>query len=330
MPIDGPSSYLTTVPLFLNHWEDANVAKGSAITLDGDACGQPGAPLERGTLAGMFDDLEALREVVEATLLEGAIARAEALALRVACHDFCEQFNATMRADYPTLPHAQILSDVPQVSMGRELFLRLTRGTHRLWAKVNAYLAGLVPARPPIVLQGGTTAVALEAELGELRVKFDAVEEREQQASLDRRFRDAQQDVIYQVLKVYRLKIPTVFPEESPLVETLPALTTDSTKTPAAPSAAGSWNAVSSEADLTGTASVSTTVVRHQWRGCPGEEYQSEDESILANIPLGQPLTFSTTFGLGVPGTVCGYRLVAITADGHEKGSEAVYVSRPL
>ena len=41
-------------------------------------------------------------------------------------------------------------------------------------------------------------------------------------------------------------------------------------------------------------------------------------------------LTFNTTWGLTTPGAVASFRLVAQTADGHERGSAPVVIARPL
>jgi hypothetical protein len=53
-------------------------------------------------------------------------------------------------------------------------------------------------------------------------------------------------------------------------------------------------------------------------------------ESVVATVDAGEPLTFNTTWGLTTPGSVASFRLVAMTADGHERGSAPVVIARPL
>ena len=85
--------------------------------------------------------------------------------------------------------------------------------------------------------------------------------------------------------------------------------------------------AASISASLTGTASTSSTVVLHQIRASVTEDPSVEDESVVVEFA---PLTLSTTYGLTVPGAKAHFRLVGITADGHESGSDWVTIERPV
>lgn len=159
---------------------------------------------------------------------------------------------------------------------------------------------------------------------------MDVVEEREQQASLDRASRDALQRSIYPILKVYRLKIEAVFAPGSPILATLPALTEDSEATPQPGTLSGSFEAPANQAVLEGEPSPSPTVVRHQIRASVGPQPSVEDEALSAEFELGTPITLTTNYGFGAPGAIVHFRLVAITADGHEKGTSWVTLERPL
>ena len=49
-----------------------------------------------------------------------------------------------------------------------------------------------------------------------------------------------------------------------------------------------------------------------------------------AEFPLGQAIALSSDYGLSVPGAKVHWRLVAITADGHEGGTPWLSFQRPL
>ena len=142
-----------------------------------------------------------------------------------------------------------------------------------------------------------------------------------------RRCNDAR-DQIYPVPRVYLLEIQAAFHAGPAIVETLPALTENGHQHAAAiggPS--GQSVAASISASLTGTASTSSTVVLHQIRASVTEDPSVEDESVVVEFA---PLTLSTTYGLTVPGAKAHFRLVGITADGHESGSDWVTIERPV
>ena len=79
MPINltSPSSYFTTVPLFINHWNDAN-GLGGAILLDKDACGQA-ADVARADLIALFTSLTTKRDTLEGTLLDVVLLNLQVL-----------------------------------------------------------------------------------------------------------------------------------------------------------------------------------------------------------------------------------------------------------
>ena len=138
------------------------------------------------------------------------------------------------------------------------------------------------------------------------------------------------QDAIYPILKLYRAKIELLFSPDTPVFQTLPALTDDGSGTPGAGSLTGSLNPAGTEATLTGTASASVTVTKHQFRASVGPEPSADDEALRAEFELGQAITLTSNYGLGVPGAKVHWRQVAVTADGHEKSTPRLTFQRPL
>ena len=61
-----------------------------------------------------------------------------------------------------------------------------------------------------------------------------------------------------------------------------------------------------------------------------GSTYNAEDENIVGNIATGSPLHFETLAGLATPGVTASFRLYAITAEGNERASDTVSITRPV
>ena len=328
MPIQGPTSYFTTVPLFINHWKDANAANGGvAITLNKDETGTATDPAVA-TLETLFGSLELLRDNVENKAQDVGIQSAVVTGLKEFMLAKINDFNTKMRADYASSPYGKNLSDVPQISSGRDAFMKPLRDTNRLWAKVNAWLVSL--GKPMLKLMGNYEQGPFSSALESLRTAWNDWEGLEQDWSLDIQKRNDLQDVIYPILKVYRLKIPSIFAEGSAILDTLPLLTPVPGSTPQAPGLIGGYSVVNNRGEFTGTPSPTPAVTSYQLRACVGPDYNPNTENVVATLNAGVPIVFTTTWGLTTPGAVSSYRLYAVTDDGHERGSETVIIARPL
>lgn len=328
MPISGPTSYFQCTQEFINHWADAIVANfNTPILLSKEELGTP-ADVERADLVTHLASLETARETVDDRAQDLGILRAQLVGLQVELNGVINGFNLRMRADHGSTPFAANLAPVPSLGAGREAFMRPMRDTQRLWAKVNTWRVG--QGKDSIVLTGLVDLAKFLQRLALTRVVLDDIEEREQQLGLDIAERNGIQGKIYPILKIYRLKLPTLFPAEAPILATLPLLTPLPGSTPDAPGLAGGWVSAHTQAEFTGTASPTPAVVRHQLRGSSTAEFDESQEVVLGTAELGQPLVFQTTFGLMSPGLTASFRLVAMTADHHEHGSDPVVVTRPV
>ena len=328
MPISGPTSFFATTQAFLNHWDDANVASPTGpISLDKTQCGTA-TNVVRNDLLALLSSLETARDTVEGTAQDLSIFRSEALLVRTWLLTQMALFNQTMRADHGSSVYAENLEAVPSPSAGREALMKPMRATARLWVMVNNWRSA--QTLPELALSSGVDQAGFAAKVAGGRTALDYVEEREQQVGLERRARNVVQGKIYVILKVYRLKIEVMFAEGSPIWASLPALTPEAGSTPAAPGLSGGWNAGQNRAEFTGTASPTPEVTQHQLRGCPQADFDEDLETVLGTVEAGQPLSFQTTFGLTQAGATASFRLVAMTADGHERGSEPVVVSRSV
>ena len=328
MPIQGPTSYFTVVPLFINHWKDANTANGGLpISLSKEETELTTDPVVA-DLEALFSALEQHRDNVENLAQDVSIQSAVVTGMKEFMLAKMNDFNTKMRADLASSPYGKNLSDVPQISSGRDAFLKPLRDTNRLWAKVNSWLVSL--GKPQMKLKSDYQQGPFNSALDALRTAWNDWESLEQDWALDIQKRNDAQDVIYPILKVYRLKIPSVFAEGSAILDTLPLLTPVAGSTPQAPGLAGGWSVVNNRGEFNGTPSPTASVTKNQLRACVGPVYNENTENVVATLDAGEPIVFTTTWGLTTPGAVASYRLYAVTADGHERGSAPVVITRPL
>lgn len=216
MPITGPTSYPPTVSAFIYHWLDANALLGSSpLILNKDAIGAD-ADADVATLQNLSGTLETARDTVDSVGLDLSIFRAEGEAMKADLHAKLNDFNSAVRADHPNSAYARVLPPVSSINEGRSRFLRPLRDAVKLWAKVNAYRtangSGL------LVLKGAVTVESFNNLLTSLATKYDAIEEAEQQLSLEIQRRNDVQDVIYPILRAYRAKLPTAFADRKSVV----------------------------------------------------------------------------------------------------------------
>src|SRR5207248_3133235 len=112
----------------------------------------------------------------------------------------------------------------------------------------------------------GYALAAAEADGEALRLAYRALSDADQALRLAREERNDVQDVIYDILKSYRLKLPTVVPDGDALVTTLPALTPAAGHTPGAVKASGAWVAASAQAKVTWEASKEVELSHYEVR----------------------------------------------------------------
>lgn len=323
MPINGPSSYPATTDQFLKHWTDANakLGAGKAIVLTGN--------ISVADLQTKRDLLGTKRDAVTDAGLDRALAREALTTLVTRLQGKLVEFNGRVRADLPGSTFARVLPGAFAVGAAESAVREALRQMRTLWVKINAVSPAPAGVVLPMVLLDGTTAAQAEADAEALRVAYRALSDAEQALKLAREERNDVQDVIYEILKSYRLKVPTAVPADDALLQTLPALTPAAGHTPAAVKATGAWDAASAEAKVTWTASTEAELSHYEVRGVAGESYNTDDETVLATIDAGVPRELRTDFALSAPGLTAGFKVYVVLKTGNEKGSDAVYVKRP-
>jgi hypothetical protein len=329
MPISGPSSYLPTIETFLAHWAKVNTALGAKgpLVLAGAT---PGASVSVADLEALRGKLEDARNATTDGSVERSLARETLIALVTRLQRRLVAFNERVRADLPGSAFAAALPEAFSVGDAEGGVRDPLRQMSTLWKKINA----LAPAPAGVVLpltlgDTGATLAEFDAEREALRLAYAALSAAEVELSLARGERNVLQDVIYSVLKNYRLKVPTALPAGDALLATLPPLNPAPGHTPSPVPAHGAWDTAAAQAKLTWSASADPNLDHYEVRAVAGDDYVADDESVLATIAPPGPLEFSTGFALSAPGLTAGFKVYVVLKTGNERGSEAIYVTRP-
>lgn len=321
MPISGPSSYVPTTQAFFTHWEAANLAFPGPPTIE----------LEDGTTVMAFQakmqELLDKREALEEADVEVAFAREQLNMAKESLHARAVKFNAAVRARISKTVYARMLPAIPGIEAGQEVFTKPLLRIKQIWAKINAALPP--PLTSALLLQGGDTQSQFAIDFDALLPLYSTLAALEQALSLMMEERNDIQDVLYDWMKEYRLAIAVAFPEGDAQVESLPKLTSESSRTPDPVALSGAWDAGLSAAQLTAGVSTDPDLEEYELRWCAGASYSTESEHVAGSIPQGSPPVFVTTKGLTISGHTACYRVYVRLHDGGEAGSDTVVITRP-
>lgn len=280
-------------------------------------------------LISWVGELEALRDAVTDAGVDRELARGLLDAAVEVQQVRMVAFNNRVRADLAGTPYERALPEAFTMGAGESVVRQSLRQVVKVWTRVNA----ISPVPPgitlPLVLQGGLTLAAFTTAVEALGPLYTALTDAEVELRLARERRNDLQDVVYPVLKAYRLKVPVTLPPGHALADSLPVLTPPDGRTPEAVAAEVEWNAATGLADLTWAESTDTDLKEYEIRAAPGDEYAGDDEVILGKVPAGGTRALSTLFSLGTPGMTAGFKVYVVLNTGRERGSQPVYVTRP-
>lgn len=325
MPISGPNSYPSTLNHFIQHWTDLNAALAAPLVLSGTR--------NVSLLTSWLEQVQLKLTEAMAAAVAAANRKGELDVLKQNAIAWTVVFNATIRADHGELSYARNLAPAPQQSAGRGQFMEPVVKSHQIWADVNGALGADLTIKRRTTLPNGTIqTVTMDSDgyqelINDLQGKWNEWTRAQQRAENIREQRNDVMALAYELMKDYRAKVPLELPEGHALLDSLPALSPDAAKRPAAPAGAGEWNEQTAEADLSGSPST-TPGVAHELRYSPEDPYNDDNEIVLASFAAGQSLAFSTNIGLAVPGDVARFVWVAVAPDGHEGRSSVVAVTR--
>lgn len=267
------------------------------------------------------------REALEAADVDVVFAREQLNMAKESLHARAVKFNAAVRARISKTVFARMLPAIPGIEAGQENFTKPMLRIKQIWAKINA--APPLPLTGALVLQGGDTQAQFEADFDALLELYKTLAGLEQSFSLMMEERNDIQDVLYAWMKEYRKAVAVAFPEGNAQVDSMPALTADSSRTPDPVALNGAWDAGLSAAQLTAGVSTDPDLEEYELRWCAGASYSTESEHVAGSIPQGSPPVFVTTKGLTSSGHTACYRVYVRLHDGGEAGSDTVVITRP-
>ena len=332
MPITGASSYLPTTDLFIAHWVLVNpVAQPPPMLLDG---GRSVAMLQalRASLAASRTDVEVKRNGWE-------IARTDVVLKRTALLDRVAHLFHNIHAFWGKTVYAHTLPAMPQMADAASDLESALDDAADVWLRVNGATppAGVtVPLTlatdptPAVPAPPAYTQANFAADLAALKTAHATTATALMALNSSRKTRIGLQDQIRPFLVDYREAVPAKLAPNHPLQFSLPRYSPLPGATPEAAELSGSWNVAGVKAFFDFVPSASASVVRHELRYVAGPDYDADDEVIVASVDAGQPAHMETLTGLGTPGVTASYRLYAITAEGNERTSNTVSITRPV
>lgn len=318
MAISGPASYLPTTDEFLGHWSavDSALGAGNEIVLPGG--------VNRDGLENKRDTLEEKRSVVQAKNVARELARETIVDLKTTLLLRLNQLKEKVGALHSGSKYDRLLPRTPGIAEGMGNFVEPMDAAESLWEHINADAA-----IADISLLGNYTLIMFQANLTTLKNAYKTWHNAGIALSIAIEERNDVQDEIYAILLNYRKLLPTNFVKTHALVESLPRLTPLPGSTPNAVTAHGEWVPATQQAKITYSASDAADIVRYELRFCPGPDYNTDLESVVASLDPADPREFLTNAGLTAPGNVASFKVYVITDTGNEKGSNPVVITHP-
>jgi len=274
----------------------------------------------RPDFVAMQGELEAAHDAVTDAGVDRSLARAQLDVLIEKLQGKVVEFNKRLRADFAGTPYERVMVPVFPIGAAEAAVRETLRHVGRLWEKINQISPAPAGVAMPLVLLGGYSRANFDLDRTALRMDYRALGDAEVDLKVAREERNDVQDRIYEVLKAYRLKIPTVLPEGHALLDALPVLTPPTGHTPSPVAVQGVWDAGAQKAKITWAASPEADVREYEVRGVPGDDYQAEDEEVLATFAPEDAREFLTDFALGAPEVTAGFKVYVVLESGNERG----------
>lgn len=319
MPISGAASYLTTTDEFLGHWEevDTTLGVGNELKLK-DGSARAVLVTKKGLLVTKRTQVQAKINVQE--VARGDIEdRKKDLLVRI------NQFNEKVRFLLGGTKWERALPLVPGQGDGEGVFTLPLDDAVTLWLMINDD-----PAIADITLLGAYTQAMFVADIALLNAAYTTYNAAVKKVEVVIEERNDIQDVIYEMLKQYRLAVPTYIAKENALLDSLPRLTPEPGSTPAAVTITVTWVPSMGKVKISFPASSSANIAHYSVRSCTGHTFSSDTENVIGTVPAGPgPFEFFTDDGLATVGDEIAVKVYTVNDTGNESGSNAVSIIRP-
>lgn len=319
MAITGPASYIPTTDEFLAHWASADKVLfdggGTAMVLLKE--------VNREALVSLRKQLEGKRAEVESARIGREIARAAIEEGKAGLLARLNQFKRKISSLVPDSPWEAVLPKAYSVTESYGKVIPPLDEMADLWERYEREV-GLLQ------LMGKYERAAFMSDLAALKTAYTTYISTDHALSFTRSERAGLEKEIYGVLKAYRRRIPSEFPADHPLMDTLPRLSpAETAHDPVPVQANGLWNPGTQTAELNWTASSDPDLARYEVRAVAGPDYEEDDETIVATLPPGATRVWTGDYSLSTPGSAASFRVYVVLTTGHEKGSNPVTVLRP-
>ncbi len=353
MSYTGPSSVVPLVDAYLLHWLGLNATFPPPSFFS--------VVLEGTTVAKVRNDLVTLRNMynaVQSAPGTGAVlpptlpqypsiqtlrnneenAREAGSRSRELVTELIGAFNRKVRGALAHTTFPNSLPDKPSNNDGMGRIIAAADDLVQIWTSVNGLAAGPLftpPLTVAVTVAGSATPVPLPLADGLVRVNglktaAGDIAAAENGLAAMRAHRDKiWEQEIRPLLLAYAAKVRGDFPEGNAFVVSLPRIYPAPGSTPDPVSATGAWNAATSEADYTWSASTDPDLERYVVRQSPGATYDADAATTLGSVLPGEALAFSTNAGLGSTGDVSSVKIYVVLTTGNERGSNTVTVVRP-
>ena len=345
MPYLGPFSVPSVCDEILQHWATVNASLGlSPLMIVVDPALPPRPRLD---LANLKLGFETYMTGVQGYRNDLELSTADAATARELLSPLITAFNRKVRG---TLGHTSFPRALPESvspSMGNPAMLKSGDDMTSLWGKINALVGGPAftpPLLVPLEQPGSTTVLQITLAQGQARVTAlrnavqgiagaGGIANAEQNLQLRRADRNRLWEMeIRPLLSAYRDRILGDYPADHPFVMSLPRLYPPSTGTTPDPvTASAQWVNPPGEAVITHSATTNPDVVRIELRAVTGTEWNAEDAVIIDTrlVSVPGPLEFHTLWNLTGSGQSITLKVYVVTADGHERGSDSMTLTRP-
>lgn len=320
MPFSGPSSYLSTIDEFIGHWTDVDNELGDPpLTLQPDGYALTDLQSDRTALAAFITELEGAINTQEGH-------RTNRDNQKVAMKERLRQLGGFVKSQLRTSVYAgQVPVLITMDANSGKWIIAMDDAAH-MWTTINATPpAGFTP---PLTLTGLYPIATFNTDVTALKTTFTSLTQSDQDVGRIIDERDALFVVIRDRLVQYRGVVESMFALEHPLVTSLPRVYPLPGHTPDAVVLSGSWNAGTSMADLSWTASADPDLDHYEVRRSGADPYDTASELVVDSLPAGT-LSLSTSEGLGSPGATMRYKVYVVLTTSNESGSNAVAVTRP-
>ena len=320
----------------MGHWELTNAALpvGQPLQVSGDALNRT-SPIAVGDLEAYYTQLLAKHGEVQSAINAADIKGADVGASKVLLLKLMNLFNPAVRGLIGSSSYAQTLADVPSVTSGQGDFTKPMDDTEDLWERIDT--APPPNFAGPLMVTDGTATFALvdfSTALSLLKQRYRSETKAFSLVDLRRAERNQIQDMIYPILKFYRMTVPVRLGAAAPLTQTLPRLTPEPGSAPDAAVATGSYDVPQNKAVISAQVPVQGNLKRIKLIYSPGLVWHGDDTSVVesrpaAGLDLAQPVVFETAYALGAPGAKALFRVEVENDTDNTAQSNTLLIERP-